>query len=396
MTALPRVGDYAGVMLDALQAQLGQSVDRSPLSKWDAIAGMMSAGNVRATQIVAAKFDAGTLDRSIGTDVDAYCAGRGPVRRFAAVSANGTVSFLRPGTGASGIIPSGTQFTVPYNGNTIAYATTQDVTYFDSTPSAPVVVNCAAVTPGAAGNLGSLIGSTGTVSSGLLLTGQPAALYDTTIVPISVTVAGGADAESDDDLKVRQRLWEQSRQRGTDVAIAFAALQTPGVKHAVVAVREDIRYGSQAVVYVGDINYNTSATLLSAVATSIEAWRSFGPSAPVRSIVSTTVPVTIAATLAQPLVRYNTTALQLAMVQRVVDYFTSRVDPYAYDINMLRGRIARANDDINSVTLVTPTTSVVSPLSPSAVNAAGGFPASLVRYISDPSVILVSSLTGPT
>jgi len=373
MAQPPRASELHGHFLDALQVSLGRKVDVRPLSRWNTLGAAIAQIGVRDNLVAVRAHDAAFLDTAEDEDLDTYCARRGPVRRHAAAKALGSYTLTRATAGAgAGTIYAGTEIRVPKaaDGRSYRFVSTADRSILGS--ALTIEIPCEAVDAGEASNVG-------TVTGGLALTGVPAALFDTTLLPTAITVAGGYDEEVDAELRERQRLWEQGRQKATMAAVIFGALLVPQVKHVVAVNARDRHLGSFCRVYIGDVNWESTTTMVDAVATSLESWRGMGPSCGVGSMTQSDVTVTATLTMARPIAFYDVNKVKAAAIKAVRDYFDARIDPYAYDVAMLQGRLARVHDEVASVTLTSPASSATSPISPSAF-AAGGLPNSLTRY----------------
>jgi hypothetical protein len=286
----------------------------------------------------------------------------------------------------AGEVTAGTEIRVPYNGKSYVFVVRENTPIASTELS--IAVDVDAQQAGAASNVG-------TVSSALALTGNPAPLFDPTLLPTSVTVAGGADGEDDPELRTRQRLYERGKRGGLAASVAYGALSVNGVKHVVLATMRDPHRGVLSAVYVGDINWDSTQSLRDDVAVALEDWRAWGASSDVRGIAQTDVPIIATMQMIEPIAFYDVNALRTAGVQACVDYFDRRKDPYAYDLSMLKGRIARVNDEVASVVLAAPTAGVSSPLSPSELKTTGRLPSVLTRYRTKRSIITVD-VEGPS
>lgn len=382
MSRLPSAAEYESIFLDALQRRR-PSLNRRDNAAIKHLANALSKMIVRSDEAAVATLADGTLEAE-GPALDAYVARRGPVRRFAASKARGVVTLSRATIAAgAGPIPAGLEVRVPYQGRSVV-AATRAAGAIGSTATS-ITLEVEALEAGAEAN-------TGTVVSGLALTGAPAALFDATIRPTSIALSGGSPVESDVELRERQRLWERARQRGTAPAIAYGALTVNGVKRVVLAEMNDAHLGARAIAYVGDRDWNHTTPMLNEVATALEAWRAWGYPIEVRGITSADVAVTAALVMARSLANYNELELMASARSQIDAYFDSRRDPYAYDRTMLSGRIGRANDEISRVILEAPAASVPSPLARGAVWV-DGYPTVLTRYRAG---VVTLALQGPT
>ena len=182
--------------------------------------------------------------------------------------------------------------------------------------------------------------------------------------------------------------------------VVFAALSVPGVKRVVLASRYGWGSGGEGVCYIGDANWQSNDTLANAVAAALEPVRAFGPGVNIRAMAVAPVTVGATVTMARPIVNYDQVKLRSLISQRALDYFSSRVDPFAWTATMLGARMAHADDDVVSVSTACsvsggPTTGAISPLTQAALLISGGFPAALIVYTTDASLVSVQ-LAGTT
>jgi len=389
MADQPRASELTANFLEVVQVKGGYRIDTRPLSLWSVLGAGQAQMAVRTNLIATQTFDDNVLERTSGAKTDEYVTSRsrGVVSRFPAGKASGSMVFTRPTTGAgAGDIPKDTQIRVPYNGKGYVFVVREDTAIASSALN--VTVNVEAQQAGADANVG-------TVSSALALNGLPTALFDATLVPTTVTVAAGTEAEADADLKFRYRLWERGKRGGVEAAVAYGALSVNGVKHAVLAKMRDPHVGTLSAIYVGDVNWQSTQELRDAVTNELDNWISWGASADVRGMSQVDVPIAGVLRMVEPVAFYDINALRTAGAQAAVDYFERRKDPYAYDLAMIQGRLARVNDEVASVVLTSPASGVVSPLTPSQLKAAGRMPAVLTRYRTSRSLVNID-VEGPT
>lgn len=387
MADLPRPDDFLSDFFAGVQTSLGGvGIDLRPLSRWSTLGAGLAQMAVRSSAVAVRTFDAQVLDRSEGGDLETYCRRRGPVVRFGAIKARGVLTMTRATAGAgSGEIPAGTEVRIPLEtGGSVVAVTRASRSVGASDLTATVEVE--AQSAGSAS-------SVGTVAAALALTGQPAALWDATLLPTSISLAGGSDAELDEPMRERQRLWERARQGATRAAVMFGARLVPGVRHVVYADVRDPHLGAFCNLYVGDVNWQSTAALREEVTVELERWRGHSP-LNVRGMTQSDVTVAGTIRMARPIANYSVLALKTAAVQAALDFFDKRVDPYQYDLATLQGRIARIHDEVASVSLTSPAASVTSPISPSAFKLAGYLPASLTRYRTKRSLIALE-IEGP-
>lgn len=380
--ALPRVTDYVSVFFDELRARLGSTVDLSEGSQWDALGGALGAMFVRSNKVQLEAFDAHTRETASGTDLDDYCSKRGPIVRFPASKAKGICEWIRAtaGFGATSV-PAGHRIRAPYQGKTYVFEVLG--TKGLGASELVVVADVQAILAGAESNVGQQ--SAGVVNLDTL--------DDATLLPNVMLVSGGSPAETDDELRYRQRLYEQSFERGTLAAIELGALMVPGVKKVVLAMRDDAHLGGQGRIYVGDRDWYTSDTMLRDVAAKLEDFRGLR-SISVAGMLNSDVTIAGTLEMARPVAAYDAEEIRLAAVRRIVEYFDNRKTPYEYSVQSLAGRVERAHDEAVRATITSPATSTTNPLSATAL-AVSGFPAYLTRYRTHASLINIE-IKGPS
>lgn len=218
------------------------------------------------------------------------------VGRIAAVAAQGTVRITRTGTGMAAVtIPAGWAplSTLPGPGSpAVAYVTTADAVFAAGTGTQTVDVTAAAVTAGASGNLAQAAGA------------------DTPVVPANPVngflsnggftlhgpFTGGADEETDDQLRARVPIEVAGRVKGRRESFLAAAIAIPGVGSAQVLGPGETRANATTVA-AGNVElyYEGDVALLGAVSTAALAVTMLGQTLTV--IQAASVPMTIAVTV---------------------------------------------------------------------------------------------------
>jgi uncharacterized phage protein gp47/JayE len=373
MATLPTTNVYVTAFINAVERNLGRAIDASEGSTWDKLAGGIASMMRRSDAAVVRMFDKHILDRAIGDDLDTYCRQRGPVRRFPPSKARGRMVMFRDSVAnGGGLIEAGTEFRVAYKGRSVIFEVAYDHVVSSSAPSVTLAVE--AQTAGSDSNVGLIVNG-----YEIKATGLPSAIYDSNFYPVNMTVSGGSDTEKDELLRQRQRLYEQSRQKGTRAAIAYGAMLVPGVKHVVLASYDDPNMGARGVVYVGDENWQSSTEMQNEVAQMLEEWRVFGPSLNVYGTEQSNVEIQATVRMARELSRYNQASLRLALERKAVAYFAERIDPFSYDLTLLSGALAASNNEISGVSLTFPVSAIPSPLTREAIELSG-FPSPLTAY----------------
>lgn len=198
----------------------------------------------------AERISATFLDGAQGDDLTLLAADHWAIQRREATKAVATVTFNRAGADATPqtiAIGSTVASAVDSQGNDVRYLTTSAATWGIS-ENGDKTVNVEAVTAGLAGNLADADLIT------RLITTPPAG--GTYTITASTLPAGGAEEESDDELRDRVRLYPSTLRRGTIAALEYGAKSTEEVA---VAKANAIQDSSGLVtVYVSDASGNST------------------------------------------------------------------------------------------------------------------------------------------
>lgn len=228
----------------------------------DMLMAAISAVGDRVVGYAADQVRATFVDGARGSDLTKLADDHWGLTRVAAVQAIGSVAFSRAATVLSGDVPAGTVIaTVPDATGTIVEFTTNTLVHFAVGVAGPLSVNVTAVTGGIAGNL--VLGKITRIST---------TLFDTFTVAQAAPTLGGAEAESDDELRARIRVFTTTLRRGTLAALEYGALQVPQVRQSTAV--EDV--SGIVTVYVTDINGASNAAMVSDVLDELEEWRAAG------------------------------------------------------------------------------------------------------------------------
>ncbi len=187
------------------------------------------------------------------------------IQRFVPNAASGEVTFNRASAAAgAGTLPQGFIVGTAKDqlGREVQLITDEDVTYG--------ALETGNKTVGVTAQLEGIVGNVATVGAVNRLVTVP---FDATItVSNAAAIAGGTEAESDDELRERVRNFSPTIRRGTLAALEYGAKQVVGVAFAT-AVEGDTGVVS---VYVSDSAGASNPVMTDAVEAELENWRSAG------------------------------------------------------------------------------------------------------------------------
>lgn len=282
------------------------------------------------------------LDGAEGDDLTVLADDHFDVQRRAAVKSVGVVTLSLSVGIYTGTIAAGFRVatTPDADGNFVEIVTTADAIFVGESSKS---VAAEAVNGGTDGNVAA-------AAVNRLLDTPPAGSWSVTNAAL---FAGGAEEESDDELKDRVRGVNATRPRGTLAAIEVGALQVPTVK--VVSVVEDPTT-LLVTVYVADADGNSNATMTAAVTTELEDWRCAGASVSVVGGTLYAQAIDISLTVRTGV---DVAALSLAVRTAIVNA-VNRLKPGETLYRDLISSAARAvdPDGITTVTVNTPAADV--------------------------------------
>lgn len=291
---------------------------------WDA--GTASAAIMILARI-ANRFLANFLDGANDADLTALAHDRG-VERDPGASSIGTVAFTRVSAAAGGgTILAGTRVATEADeitGAVVTMVTDEDVVFGALDLTKSVTATCDSV--GKDGNV---------IEESVTRVIDP--LFDSTITVINAErFAGGAEEESDQDLRDRVRGFFLTQARGTINAIEYGARTVPGVDRVSIVVDN----AGVVTVYVADEDGNSNTAMSEAVTDELEHWRAAGdvvyvsPGVLVEIEVELSITVRVGVSLASLLDR-----IRQAVVSRV-----ARLNPGE---TLYRDAIAAAARDVD-------------------------------------------------
>jgi uncharacterized phage protein gp47/JayE len=203
------------------------------------------------------------LDTAEGDDLTTLADDHWGIQRQEAVQATTVLTFSRPTVGGGGgTIDAGTTVATDKdeNGDDVRFTTDADIVFGSDLSKTG---DATAVDGGTDGNVGA-----STIINII------DALFDPTITVNNASQAvGGAEEESDPDLRERVRLYPSTLRRGTLAALEYGAASVPGVW--VATATEDPDTGI-TTVYVTDASGNSNAQMVSDVEAELENWRCAG------------------------------------------------------------------------------------------------------------------------
>lgn len=211
---------------------------------------------------VAGRIAATFVDGASGADLTTLAWDHYRVERRAASAARGALAFTRLSGGSSALIPAGTRVATVADatGAFVTFATDADLVFGSS--DLELEATATATASGPAGN----------VIAGAVLRPIDALPAGFTVENLERMV-GGADEETDPELRESIRTSERNRQRGTASALAVGARTVPGVR--TVTVYEDPNT-LLVTVFVADADGNSNAVMVSAVDVALVDWRAAG------------------------------------------------------------------------------------------------------------------------
>lgn len=207
----------------------------------------------------ARRFRSTYLDGADDEDLTVEASDRG-VDRDLGDQAVGQVTLARPTAAAGGgtVFAGTTVATVAdVNGTFSSYTTDTDAVFGALDLSKTVDVTCTVDGPQGRADVGTVTRILGSVFDASLTCTN------------SDRIDGGANAESDPDLRDRTRGFFKTQARGTEEAIIYGAKTVPGVKRASVSVNPST---GEVVLYVADENGNANATLVADVVAVMPEW----------------------------------------------------------------------------------------------------------------------------
>ena len=215
------------------------------------------------------------IDGASGTALDALVDDHLNLQRVPANPAQVTVQWSRTTSGPGGTIAAGSVVATQFgaDGATIEYTTDAPV-LVGAGLNGPFASQCTAVEPGRSGNA-----EPGTITR---VVDQPS--FDPNFTCTNIDhAAGGADPETDEELRVRSRDFFRTLRRGTLAALEFGAKQVPGVASAtatedsgVATLLSGPKPTGIVTVRVADSEGNSNQQMIAAVTTELDNWRCAG------------------------------------------------------------------------------------------------------------------------
>jgi uncharacterized phage protein gp47/JayE len=209
------------------------------------------AGRIRATFLDGAEED----------DLTTLARDHWGVERDAAAPSIGSVTFTHT-PGPTGTIPAGTRVASLPDADGAFVTVTTDVDAVFAAPDASKTVTVTAIAGGTAGNV-----------AAAQLTRILDTVFDAFTATNASPLVGGAEEQTDDELREEVRALNQTLRRGTVAALEFGAKQVPQVRVATVV--EDGVAGIVSL-YVADADGNSNAAMVTAVEAELENWRAAG------------------------------------------------------------------------------------------------------------------------
>jgi len=231
----------------------------------DMLMAAIAAVGDRLIGYTAQKVKATFVDGAFGDDLTTLASDHWNIERQAAASAVGTVAFSRATfTAGAGTVNAGTVVATTRDafGNDVQF-TTDGAVSFGASELGPKTVTVTASVAGTSGNV-----------AAAAINRVVSTLFDSTItVTNSAVTVGGAEEETDEDLRERIRSFSTTLRRGTLAALEYGALQVATVAQA--TAQEDTETGL-TTVYVTDASGASNAAMVADVIDELENWRAAG------------------------------------------------------------------------------------------------------------------------
>ncbi len=229
-------------------------VTEMPLWAGTAMASIVLA---RVAQWIAETF----LDGAEGAALTKLVRDHWGIERKVNVKSIGTVSFTHT-AGATGTIPAGTRIaTEPDEAGNYQTAVTDSALVYGA-GDATLSVTATASKAGRDGNV-----------AAAAYTRILDPLFNTFTVTNAARFVGGAEDETDEELREEAREFNKTLSRGTLAALEYGSKRVPTVR--VATATEDAQTGL-CTIYVADADGNANAAMVAAVAAEIENWRAAG------------------------------------------------------------------------------------------------------------------------
>lgn len=349
----------------------------------------LSLGAAMLTPIlghVAERVQARTLSGATGADLDIVAEDLWRTTRKASTAALGVVYLQRSGSTAT-VIPAGSRFAVPASGTQQPVVFSADFDVSCSSTKVAVPVSCTIdgvvgnVDPSSITQIMDSLPDTGWVIF-TPTSGNPGPTAETAAAPLG----GGADLETDDELRARLRSVPRDVLPGTKAGVYWGAISTPGVASVVVVEPFD----GTLRVFAGDAAFQLPDVLRESIVANLETWRGGGVKTIVRQFAVSTVPVSMTIYMETDVSNYPQTALKQRAQQAVLDYFApGRPHPDEYMLDGIKAAVAAAVGDVQRIDLAAPTLDVKR-LLPASYGAVSALP----RYVTSASLISIA-LSNP-
>lgn len=335
-------------MMQAWRTEVGSRnprlTDFRPGSALDALGGASALLADESIRVALEAFAAQYLDSAEDADLDALVQDRTGLTRNAAAAAVVTVTFTRGSSFQPTVItiPAGTRLQATNDdGEAVVFTTDSDADIVAT--SNTVSTTATASTAGEAGNV-----ALGAIDSVL----DTIAGDSTLSVANSVRATGGAEEETDDELRDRYRRYFPTLRQGTVGALQAGALNIAGVRYAAVDESEIGSPNFRVNVYIGDVDGRGNAALAALVAA---AFLTEIRAAGVQVQVSAATREEIALSLALRVRQGADTDTLRANVRAAVLAYTNGLNPHA---KLYLARVeAEAQGVVSAILSATATTS---------------------------------------
>lgn len=362
MEAEPSILDLINIAGKAITGQGDKNADLVRGSDYESLIGPPAVIWTREDRRDEDLFNATRFHTARGEDLTNLVLERYGVQRYLDTNGVGYASIARPTAGTAGTIWAGTRITV-IGGNPKSFRTVRDVTVQAATTH--VQLDIEALVPGP--------GTGVTTSSDLRLDDS---LWDPTWTVLNVDCADGTTFESAASLIARVRQGRADQRVGQEKAIqdACKAVGAANVQVFRSNYGGDALDGGLNVVYVGDLGWQGSPSLVRACFLALRSVRVFGDHMQVLPMNRVTINPVIDVYLATAPALNDIERLYQIHREAVIEYLGGVSGGFSFTKIGILSALIRPTPEVQHTTVVTPAADVT-------VLVNNSFPAVLSRYV---------------